>query len=52
MNNCQVVDGVLRFFDGARSATFRGVTDPGTHPVRAVLSGLVVELRTGEGESS
>ncbi|MFD9241283.1 helix-turn-helix transcriptional regulator [Streptomyces sp. NPDC059556] len=52
VDNCQFVDGVLRFFDGARSATFRAVTDPTTHPVRAVLSGLVVELRTGEGESS
>ncbi|MGW4744745.1 helix-turn-helix domain-containing protein [Streptomyces sp. NPDC004290] len=52
VNNCQMVDGVLRFFDGARSATFRGVTDLTTHPVRAGLSGLVVELRTGEGESS
>lgn len=52
VNNCQVVDGTLRFADGARSATFRGVTDPTTHAVRTSLSGLVVELRTGEGESS
>ncbi|WP_184930154.1 helix-turn-helix transcriptional regulator [Streptomyces nymphaeiformis] len=52
VNNCQVVDGVLRFSDGARSAAFRGVTDPTTHAVRASLSGLVVELRTGAGELS
>ncbi|KAF3465619.1 helix-turn-helix transcriptional regulator [Streptomyces sp. Tu 3180] len=51
VDNCQVVDGTLRFTDGARSATFRGVTDPTTHAVRTSLSGLVVELRTGEGES-
>ncbi|MFC9912715.1 helix-turn-helix transcriptional regulator [Streptomyces sp. NPDC127197] len=51
VDNCQVVDGTLRFSDGARSATFRGVTDPMTHAVRTSLSGLVVELRTGEGES-
>ncbi|MEV5336316.1 helix-turn-helix transcriptional regulator [Streptomyces werraensis] len=51
VDNCQVVDGALRFSDGARSATFRGVTDPTTHAVRTSLSGLVVELRTGEGES-
>ncbi|AZP23338.1 XRE family transcriptional regulator [Streptomyces aquilus] len=50
MDNCQVVDGTLRFSDGATSATFRGVTDPTTHAVRTSLSGLVVELRTGEGE--
>ncbi|MFI5798857.1 helix-turn-helix domain-containing protein [Streptomyces sp. NPDC051677] len=50
VDNCQVVDGTLRF-EEARSATFRGVTDPTTHAVRASLSGLVVELRTGEGES-
>ncbi|MFJ6250420.1 MULTISPECIES: helix-turn-helix transcriptional regulator [unclassified Streptomyces] len=52
VENCQVVDGVLHFSDGARSAKFRGVTDPTTHAVRTSLSGLVVELRTGEGESS
>ncbi|MHB9861465.1 helix-turn-helix transcriptional regulator [Streptomyces sp. YIM S03343] len=50
VENCQVVDGALRF-DEARSAVFRGVTDPTTHAVRTSLSGLVVELRTGEGES-
>ncbi|MEU6368430.1 helix-turn-helix transcriptional regulator [Streptomyces sp. NPDC046931] len=49
VDNCRVVDGTLRF-DEARAATFRGVTDPTTHAVRTSLSGLVVELRTGEGE--
>ncbi|MFG2898561.1 helix-turn-helix domain-containing protein [Streptomyces zaomyceticus] len=51
VDDCQVEDGALRFSDGARSATFRGVTDPATHAVRTSLSGLVIELRTGEGES-
>lgn len=50
VDNCEMVDGALRFSGGARSATFRGVTDPTTHAVRTSLSGLVVELRTGEGE--
>ncbi|MEU9996885.1 helix-turn-helix transcriptional regulator [Streptomyces sp. NPDC050848] len=50
VDNCHVVDGTLRF-DQARTATFRGVTDPTTHAVRSSLSGLVVELRAGEGES-
>ncbi|MEV6544817.1 helix-turn-helix transcriptional regulator [Streptomyces sp. NPDC051665] len=50
VDNCQVVDGTLRF-DEARTATFLGITDPTTHAVRTSLSGLVVELRTGEGES-
>ncbi|GAA3498321.1 hypothetical protein GCM10019016_054240 [Streptomyces prasinosporus] len=51
VDNCQVVDGTLRFSEGVRSAMFRGVTDPTTHAVRTSLSGLVVELRTGEGEA-
>ncbi|MFC5017666.1 helix-turn-helix domain-containing protein [Streptomyces lienomycini] len=50
VENCEVVDDVLRFAERARSATFRGVTDPTTHAVRTSLSGLVVELRAAEGE--
>ncbi|MEU5772386.1 transcriptional regulator [Streptomyces venezuelae] len=49
VRSCEVVDGVLRFTPGARSATFQGVTDISTHPVRASLTGLVVELNTGKG---
>ncbi|MCX4847789.1 transcriptional regulator [Streptomyces sp. NBC_00893] len=45
VRNCELDDGVLRFEPGARNATFRGVTDASTHPVRASLTGLVVELR-------
>ncbi|MGW1546795.1 helix-turn-helix transcriptional regulator [Streptomyces sp. NPDC002346] len=50
VNGCEVVDGALRFAPDAGTATFRGVTDPATHTVRTSLSGLVVELRAGEGE--
>lgn len=50
VSNCELVDGTLRFEPGARTATFRGVTDVSTHPVRAALTGLVVELRPGKGE--
>lgn len=50
VRNCEVVDGALRFEPGPGSATFRGVTDVSTHPVRTALTGLIVELRTGQGE--
>ncbi|MEV5321154.1 helix-turn-helix transcriptional regulator [Streptomyces sp. NPDC052687] len=49
LDNCQAVDGTLQFA-GTGQATFRGVTDPTTHAVRSTLSGLIVELRTGEGK--
>ncbi len=52
VSNCELVDGTLRFEPGARTATFRGVTDVSSHPVRAALTGLVVELRPGKGENS
>ncbi|WP_425841700.1 helix-turn-helix domain-containing protein [Streptomyces fractus] len=42
--------GQLTFLPGSRRATFRAVTDPSTHPVRASSSGLVVDLHTGEKE--
>lgn len=49
VHNCEVVDGVLHFTPGARKATFRGTTDVSTHPVRAVFTGLIVELGTDRG---
>ncbi|MFI5670523.1 transcriptional regulator [Streptomyces sp. NPDC051704] len=49
VSNCQLVDGVLHFAPGVRRAVFRGVTDVSTHPVRAVLTGLVVELQESKG---
>lgn len=45
VSNCELVDGVLRFPPGVRRAVFRGTTDVSTHPVRAGLAGLVVELQ-------
>lgn len=52
VNNCELVDGALHFTPGARRAVFRGVTDVSTHPVRAKLTGLVVELRAGKGDTA
>ncbi|WP_374935480.1 transcriptional regulator [Streptomyces sp. SM13] len=52
VSNCELVDGTLRFESGARTATFRGVTDVSSHPVRAALTGLIVELRPSKGERS
>ncbi|KIF78911.1 DNA-binding protein [Streptomyces sp. 150FB] len=49
VSNCELLDGVLHFTPGARRAVFRGVTDVSTHPVRAGLSGLVVELQESKG---
>ncbi|MGW7543416.1 sigma-70 family RNA polymerase sigma factor [Streptomyces sp. NPDC054770] len=49
VSNCEVVDGVVHFPPGSRRAVFRGVTDVSTHPVRAALSGLVVELHESKG---
>ncbi|MFH8563793.1 transcriptional regulator [Streptomyces sp. NPDC017988] len=49
VSNCELADGVLCFSPGARRAAFRGVTDVSTHPVRAALSGLVVELQESKG---
>ncbi|MEV6307614.1 helix-turn-helix transcriptional regulator [Streptomyces sp. NPDC051840] len=46
VHNCEVVDGSIHFVPGARKATFRGTTDVSTHPVKAVFTGLIVELGT------
>ncbi|MGW1639580.1 transcriptional regulator [Streptomyces lavendulae] len=45
VSNCELIDGVLHFAPGTRRAVFRGTTDVSTHPVRAALAGLVIELR-------
>lgn len=51
VSNCEVSDGVLLFPPGTtRRAVFRGVTDVSTHPVRAALTGLVVELQESKGD--
>ncbi|MFE9887700.1 sigma-70 family RNA polymerase sigma factor [Streptomyces scopuliridis] len=49
VSNCEVSDGMLLFPPGVRRASFRGVTDVSTHPVRAALTGLVVELQESKG---
>ncbi|MEU8920045.1 helix-turn-helix transcriptional regulator [Kitasatospora sp. NPDC048545] len=52
VSGCEVVDGALQLSPGSRKAVFRGVTDVSRHPVRAQLTGLVVELRSGKGEQA
>ncbi|MGW6863239.1 helix-turn-helix domain-containing protein [Streptomyces sp. NPDC054901] len=52
VSGCEVVDSALRLTPGVRKAVFRGVTDEARHPVRAQLTGLIVELRTGKGEQA
>ncbi|MEV7022395.1 helix-turn-helix transcriptional regulator [Kitasatospora sp. NPDC093558] len=52
ISGCEVVDGALQLLPGSRKAVFRGVTDVSRHPVRAQLTGLVVELRVGKGEQA
>ncbi|MFE7524271.1 helix-turn-helix transcriptional regulator [Kitasatospora sp. NPDC057542] len=52
ISGCEVVDGALQLSPGSRKAVFRGVTDVSRHPVRAQLTGLVVELRSGKGEQA
>ncbi|MDF2258587.1 transcriptional regulator [Streptantibioticus ferralitis] len=49
VSNCELFDGILYFTSGGRRAVFRGVTDVSTHPVRAALTGLVVELQEIKG---
>ncbi|WP_314223318.1 helix-turn-helix transcriptional regulator [Streptomyces zaehneri] len=50
VEGCEVENGTLRFPPGTRRAKFRGSTDVTSHPVRTMLTRLVVELRTGKGE--
>ncbi|MFI8944002.1 helix-turn-helix transcriptional regulator [Streptomyces syringium] len=52
VSGCEITDGALQLIPGSRKAVFRGVTDVSRHPVRAQLSGLVVELRSGKGEQA
>ncbi|MFF3097963.1 helix-turn-helix domain-containing protein [Streptomyces cyaneofuscatus] len=49
VHNCEVVDGVISIAPGVRTAAFRGTTDVSTQPVRAALSGLIVEIRSDKG---
>jgi DNA-binding XRE family transcriptional regulator len=47
--NCRVEEGSLVIDAGVRSASFTGVTDPATHPVRGGYSRLVVDLQRARG---
>ncbi|WUB14819.1 transcriptional regulator [Streptomyces platensis] len=50
VSNCEFDGETLQFTPGTRRAVFRGVTDVSTHPVRAALTGLFVELQAGKGD--
>jgi hypothetical protein len=47
--NCQIQSGDLIIAPGVRSASFTGVTDPATHPVRSRFARLVVDLMKTRG---
>lgn len=47
--NCDVESGNLVIPAGVRSASFIGVTDPASHPVRSRLSRLVVDVQKMRG---
>ncbi|MFD8969569.1 helix-turn-helix domain-containing protein [Streptomyces sp. NPDC059568] len=49
--NCRLVDDALHFRPRARTASFSATTDVSTHPVRANLAGLVVDLQKSKGAS-
>lgn len=48
-DNCEVENGNLVIPAGARSASFAGVTDPGSHPVRGTLSRLLIDVYKARG---
>jgi transcriptional regulator with XRE-family HTH domain len=48
-DNCLVKDGNLFIESGMRSATFVGVTDPATHPIRSGFARLIVEVQKTRG---
>lgn len=47
--NCQVENDNLVIPAGARSASFAGVTNPASHPVRGRLSRLLVDIQKARG---
>ena len=52
LEGCAVEEGVLHFTPGARRASFQGTTKVESHPVRSVLSRLVLELHAKKGEQA
>lgn len=47
--NCRFENGNLVIPAGTRSASFAGVTDPASHPVRGKLSRLLVDIQKARG---
>ncbi|MGA6167995.1 helix-turn-helix domain-containing protein [Amycolatopsis magusensis] len=47
--NCRVENGNLVIEPGVRTASFAGVTDPATHPVKGGYSRLVIDLQKTRG---
>lgn len=47
--DCRVEEGDLVVDPGVRTAVFRGVTDPRSHPVRGAFARLVVEVQKARG---
>ncbi|NUT19449.1 MAG: helix-turn-helix transcriptional regulator [Hamadaea sp.] len=47
--NCRIEGGSVLIDAGIRSATFTGVTDPSTHPVKGAYSRLVIDVQKARG---
>jgi RNA polymerase primary sigma factor len=47
--NCGIENGNLVIAPGVRSASFIGITEPASHPVRGSLSRLVVDVQKARG---
>ena len=50
--NCRIENGVVHVDADARSASFSGVTEVASHPVRSSLSRLVIDLQKARGNSA
>ncbi|MFJ6992984.1 multiprotein-bridging factor 1 family protein [Streptomyces sp. NPDC003090] len=51
-DGCRIEEGNLLIDAGRRTAVFSGVTDPSSHPVRAALARLVVDIQKARGGAS
>ncbi|WP_406477365.1 RNA polymerase sigma factor RpoD/SigA [Streptomyces sp. NBC_01615] len=50
--NCVVRGGLLQFAEGARRASFAGVTDVESHPVAATMARLIIDLQKARETSA
>lgn len=50
--NCRVEDGTLHFDRGVGSASFEGVTDVSSHPVKGRMARLIVDLQKAKGAAT